>query len=365
MGINVFWYSTKNPFKRQIESNEIYPNIFLLFNKYKRKSGYIGSFLSLIKIRNRYRNTNTVYVFYPSSKFLIDFIILFIFKVLSNENLFCEINELRRAYVLNRTLPQNIFKKFIRIIQNLIDIFFYKILENLSFLYNGILTISSNLDKYYSKYNSNRLIVPILVEMREYQKAKLRFVNVFEIGFFGSVLLSKEGFLNFIEAIRLVNEKSIIVRLNIFGHIEKNEAKKLFKLIHIINGKDFIQYHGEIEKEKLFSEMAKMNLLVLPRPNNLQNKYGFSTKLGEYMISGVPVLVTNVSDNSKYIIDAFNGYIIDNTGVQDFYNKLVDILKEYEIKKYLVAENAYLEAKKSFDYSLYCDKLNTFLFYES
>lgn len=50
--------------------------------------------------------------------------------------------------------------------------------------------------------------------------------------------------------------------------------------------------------------------LVIRKKTKLSH-YGFSSKISEAFQCGVPVLATEVSDNSKYILEGINGYVCD------------------------------------------------------
>ena len=49
-------------------------------------------------------------------------------------------------------------------------------------------------------------------------------------------------------------------------------------------------------------------MLVLARPDNIQAKGGFPTKLGEYLATGNPVVVTKVGEIPNYLIDGVNAF---------------------------------------------------------
>jgi len=104
------------------------------------------------------------------------------------------------------------------------------------------------------------------------------------------------------------------------------------------------------------------HLLILPRGNTKQNQYGFSTKLSEYLVSGRPVLVTNVSDNGKYIKDGFNGFIIPPDSLESMTNKIKYIYENYNSFNEMIPSNALKTVKENFDYNLYSNSLYSFLF---
>ena len=87
--------------------------------------------------------------------------------------------------------------------------------------------------------------------------------------------------------------------------------------------------------------LQKSAVLVLARPDNIQAKGGFPTKLGEYLATGRPVLVTTVSDIPIYIKHKQNGFLARPGSAVDFAEKLEDILSDYDM-----AERVGVEGKK-------------------
>ena len=360
--INVILFSYKDKFYNLLDLEPICSNVFKI--KEERLSfSYFQAFLSLIRLRRILTNNRTAYVFYPTSKFFSDFIFFFIFKVIYSNKIFCEINELRHSYVQNRFVLKKPCFPIIVILRNAIDFFFYRMLEVSYSKYNGIITISSNLNTYIKKYNSKVLTIPILVDVPEkYEYCDLHFNENFNIGFFGTISFKKEGLSNLFQAIKSLLDKNYNFKLFLYGPISDIEKKVLQNLINEESILSSIIYKGIFSHHLIFTEMRKMNLLFLPRPLNTQTNFGFSTKLAEYLISGVPVLVTDVSDNKIYIKDGFNGYMFDEISATGFERKLIDIVGNYEVEKHIVSKEAFNTAKNHFDYRLYKDILTNFFF---
>lgn len=67
---------------------------------------------------------------------------------------------------------------------------------------------------------------------------------------------------------------------------------------------------GGLGAGKVSQRLTEYSLLTFPRVLNLQTKFRFSTKLTEFMASGVPVFTANVSDNSLFVKDGLNGFIM-------------------------------------------------------
>jgi glycosyltransferase involved in cell wall biosynthesis len=57
--------------------------------------------------------------------------------------------------------------------------------------------------------------------------------------------------------------------------------------------------------------MSRATMLVFTRPSSLQADYGFSTKLGEYLATGRPVIATRTGEVEKYLKDGQNAFICD------------------------------------------------------
>ncbi len=51
--------------------------------------------------------------------------------------------------------------------------------------------------------------------------------------------------------------------------------------------------------------------MFLPVNQSLQADYGFSTKLGEYLATGRPVVSTKVGEIEKYLIDRKNAFLCE------------------------------------------------------
>ena len=69
--------------------------------------------------------------------------------------------------------------------------------------------------------------------------------------------------------------------------------------------------------------LMNAEVLALDRPDNLQAKYGFPTKLGEYLLTKNPVVVTAVGDIPKFLKDGVSALIAKPSDAEDFSSKLI------------------------------------------
>ena len=358
---------------------EVYPNIFLVGSENKIRSGRVRkklqNFINIL-ITSKYLkkiikltkqiNGDKVFYIYPTTAISIDLVSLVYMKVRHNCKLFYDVNELRRAALYNRVFSTNILKKAYEIILYISNFIKFWIVEILTKYYDGLICISTNIENYFKKYNKNTIRMPILSNISEnpfYESPIYKDGGKFIICFTGMVSLKKEGFDIFYRALSIVKSKFKNFELYLYGPISKNEKKLLLNDLPCQYGiKKNIVYHGIVEQSKLIEKIRESNLLVIPRPLNLQTKYGFSTKLSEYLVSGIPILVTNVSDNALYIKDGYNGFIVKPGDYHEMADKILYIISNYNKLKDPVAKNAYNSAKENFNYANYSKKIYKFLF---
>ena len=368
--------------KNNIDINrlqEVYPNIFLVGEESKKPIRRIRRklrnlvnilvtfkyFKKIIKLTKQI-NGDKVFYIYPTGAISIDLVSLVYIKVMHKYKLFYDVNKLRRSALYNRLFSKNIFKKIYEIVFYITDYIKFWIIEILTKYYDGLVVISTNIENYFKKYNKNLIRIPILSYIIENPFPKIpAYIDgeSFKICFTGMISLKKEGFDIFYRALSIVKSGFKNFELHLYGPISKNEKKLLLYDLPLQYGiKKNIVYNGIVEQANIIEEMQKNHLLILPRPLYLQTKYGFSTKLSEYLISGVPVLVTDVSDNSLYIKDGYNGFIVKPGDPKEMAKKIIYIITNYNKLKDSICRNGYNTAKENFNYANYSKKIYNFLF---
>lgn len=352
---------------------EIEPNIFIVGqhknygNKISRKvlkPFFILKFFFDINIFTRELN-NKVYLLYPSTEVFLDYFSVIVLKYFKKKNVFIELNEVRKySSFLNQDL--SLLKKPIKYLHMKKLYLKYNLSEKLVRYFDGAICISSNIEKYFDKFNKNILRIPILANFSGTTKTKRNEYyqnDEFKIGFFGSVAYKKENFDLLFKSLKRIKQvnPSQKIKLDLYGRISINEQKHLLQKLCEYSLVNIVEYKSELLQSKVIEIMNDYHLLILPRGNTLQNKYGFSTKLSEYLISGTPTLVTNISDNAIYIKDSFNGFIVEPDDFEEMSNKILFIIKNYNLLSKDIGYNAVETIERHFDYKLYSNKLWKFL----
>jgi glycosyltransferase involved in cell wall biosynthesis len=85
-----------------------------------------------------------------------------------------------------------------------------------------------------------------------------------------------------------------------------------------------------MDRENLPDMLGNAIMLVLARPESKQAEGGFPTKLGEYLATGKPVVVTGVGEIGDYLHDGENAYIAKPGDPRHFAEKMESVLNDYE-----------------------------------
>lgn len=112
-------------------------------------------------------------------------------------------------------------------------------------------------------------------------------------------------------------------------------------------------------------EMKSAACLVLARPDSLQARAGFPTKLGEYLSTGRPVVVTKVGEIPQFLEDGISAFLVDapddrNILAVNVAEKMIQVLTHPEQAE-VVGARGRLVAKKCFDWHVHAKELNAWL----
>lgn len=339
---------------------EIEPNIFVLEKK-KLTDKYFSiiSFLVVLNNFSKSKEGENTFILDPYSYFFIQVMSVFYMIIMKKHKVYYELNEVVKysSYfhdpISLRRIKYSLKKMLYRPI--------FKIADALMSYYAGLICISTNIEAYGKRYNKNTLIIPILtdpeIKINTSQK-KYAKIGFFNIGFSGSIVPSKENLLEFVEVVNKLQENGYMIAFNLCGTISKRDHLAL-----IGNGdmENTIKYYGNLDERELSAFLSQQNLLVIPRGFTLQNNFGFSTKLSDYLNHKKVVLVTDISDNGLYIQNGVNGFVVPPDNMKKMYEMLIYIMKNFDDFEESIIANAYQTSKNKLDHRLYKEKLSAFL----
>jgi glycosyltransferase involved in cell wall biosynthesis len=232
--------------------------------------------------------------------------------------------------------------------------------------FDGLLMPSHFLYNFYIEKGvipSKMLILPTVVELPhmniqqdiQYQKRKKT-----RIGFCGKPTWTNGGEL-LIHIFKKVQEKNISTELLIMGDRidDPNLLPSLKELSRELGISDNVTFTGMIPYERVSQLLLTCDILVLPRPSGTFAEAGFPTKLGEYLASEKPVVVTNVGDIPLYLKHEESAMLSNPGDIEQFAHNLLWLINNPE-KAETIARNGNNWAKEVLLYNGAAEKLDVF-----
>lgn len=199
-------------------------------------------------------------------------------------------------------------------------------------LCDGIFVISHALKEFYE----SKGVDPLKIEVINMTVDSTRFNGVEReksvdpyIAYCGNASNSKDGVDDLIKSFAIVSKLFPQLLLYIIGNPPNNQSdnKLLAEQLGVV---DKIKFTGLVPAEKMPQLLKNATMLALARPNSLQNKYGFPTKLGEYLLTGNPVIVTRVGDIPHFLEDGVSALMSNCRDTEDFANKMIWVMNNYD-----------------------------------
>lgn len=197
--------------------------------------------------------------------------------------------------------------------------------------YDGFIAISRDLNKFVEKYKSKKaksIIVPILVEDPFCGKDMSNLKNEYNVPYIihtGTMLEQKDSISKILHAFaRLKKETNTKCRL-VFTGPQATEKCSYLPMIKELGIEDDVDLLGLVSTERVASLQYFATMTIIYKSDNLQTRNCFPTKLGEMLISGIPVITTTIGDANLYLEDKKNAFIFvpGEDGVLVEYLKLI------------------------------------------
>lgn len=196
--------------------------------------------------------------------------------------------------------------------------------------FDGLFVITDRLHKYFRdelNFRKNILLVPMIVDTDKFQPGET--LNNNKIVFSGEYDVQKEGLDILFGAFARVLARYPDYKLHLYGQSKDQcHDDQIKKLILDQKFDNNLILHGYKTRDELISILKDAGIFVFTRPPSLQATYGFSTKLGEYLATGKPVIVTRVGEVEKYLKDRENAFLCDPNEAS-VAEKIFEIIGDY------------------------------------
>lgn len=232
-------------------------------------------------------------------------------------------------------------------------------------LFDGLILMTYNLKEFFVKngYKGICEVIPMTVEIE-------RFINISSLNdnnyitCVGSISGEKDGISGLIDAYYILNSKipNLNIKLRLIGDISnEKQMRNLLIKVNSYNLRHKVIFTGLLDRTEIPLLLKNSKLLALFRPQNIQVEGGFPTKLGEYLSTGIPVVLTRVGEIERYLTDNVHAFICEPGNPLLFAEKMQEALSNY-MKANEIGRNGFQLASEVFNYKIQGQRLNQFLY---
>ncbi len=227
--------------------------------------------------------------------------------------------------------------------------------------FDGLFVISDKLHEFFFPHNKKIKKILTVVDT-DFFNTKINSAFDFHyIAYCGTMSGDKDGIPILIQSFAKLTKQFPYHKLLLIGNNSDSESiKNLNLIIENLGIKEKVVFTGIVDREEMPGLLGNADLLVVSKPDNVQNSANFPIKIGEYLSTGVPVVVTEVGEIPKFIIDGVNGFLALPNCVESFYGKMYEALSDYNKAK-KVGYNGRVLAQKVFDYKIQSEIMIKFI----
>ena len=237
-------------------------------------------------------------------------------------------------------------------------------IKNVFKQFDGMILMTKSLQIYYEKFTNKHcktIIVPMTVDLDRFDLAE-KHNNSHDnyIAYCGNLNSKKDGVDILIEAYSEFNKKFPNIKLTLIGSGSEESISYYKKLTQELHIKDYVNFEGYIETNEIPKYLLNAKALVLARPSSRQALGGFPTKLGEYLASANPVVVTKVGEIPNYLEDNKSAFLAEPDSIKSIEKKLLQVFKNYN-KALQVGHNGRNVVETVFNGRIQAKRIENFL----
>lgn len=222
-------------------------------------------------------------------------------------------------------------------------------------LLDGVVSISDALLEYakaHTRPSCKHVKVPIMVDFDKYNledaSADAEFPYIFHAG---TLYEQKDGILGMIKAFgmaagKIPEQVRFILAGNVADSPHSAEIKELTEQYKL---QDRIRFVGYLFGEELRKYLAGASLVILNKYRTQQNYYGFSTKLGEYLATGKPIILTDVGEAMHWVKDGETAIVAKAEDTEALSEAIVKVFSDLPAARQIGASGKEL-CRRCFDY---------------
>lgn len=228
---------------------------------------------------------------------------------------------------------------------------------------DGMILITDNLITYYKKLASKHTKfykLPMSVEIQRFANVTPHINDEFQYIVYCGLEPEIDGLDLLLEAFLNIHHDLATVKLLIVGDNPNGLFQQYRKFVKDNNLQDKVIFTGRVPRSEIPGYLQSASLLALTRVKTITAHGGFPTKLGEYLATKKPVLVTNTGEIQSFLTNNHSAFIIEPDDIAAISNKIKHIFNNYS-NALRIGENGYYVACENFDYKNQAISLVNFL----
>lgn len=178
--------------------------------------------------------------------------------------------------------------------------------------------------------------------------------------YMGNMMLAKDDVCTIVRAFSLIASKFPEMDLHLYGSPNENDYKIVKSLIDDLNMADRIIIKGRVDYSQVPQILCSATILLTAQPRTVRAQGGFPTKLGEYMMSNNPIVLTDVGEIHLYVQDGVSVFMVPPESPQEYADKIEYIFMNKN-KVVQVTKNAYKLAYDQYGNTTVTKELLSFL----
>lgn len=199
-------------------------------------------------------------------------------------------------------------------------------------LFDGLIVMTKPLMEYFNakvRKNARLFEMPMTVDVDRFMVPKQPSEYGDYIAYCGDMAGNKDGVMNLIEAFDIASKTIRDVKLLLIGGSSNLDELGRIKRYADSLKNSRILFYGKADRSAVPQLLVNAKALALARPASLQSSGGFPTKLGEYLSTGNPVIVTKVGDIPQYLNED-NAFVVEPDDNNAFARAIVAVFSDYD-----------------------------------
>lgn len=202
--------------------------------------------------------------------------------------------------------------------------------------------MTKQLEEFYNNKVSMKptFLLNSIIDLDRFKGVSSQEVDREYFCYMGNMMLAKDDVCTIVRAFSLITEDFPGIDLYLYGTPGKEDYHIVKNLIDKLRMGDRVVFKGRASYEQVPQILSNATALLTAQPQTVRAQGGFPTKLGEYMMSKRPVVLTDVGEIHCYVQDGVNVFMVTPENPEEYAQAIKKVLTDKE-KTAQIVENAY------------------------